>query len=129
MTEFGTDLSWTWDVDPAHRLVSGAELVAQACFRRLITPRGALLDDPDYGLDLRAELSRAQTREYTASLPGRIEAELRKDPRVLAVAVEIEALAGFGNYEIAINGTCSEGPFELVVGVAEAAILLRRSTP
>lgn len=52
MPDYGTDLSCVVDLDAGLAEVTGNTLLAQALARRLITPRGGLLDDPNYGYDL-----------------------------------------------------------------------------
>ena len=45
------------DLDPYFRVVTGRTAVAQALLRRLVTPRGGLLGEPLYGLDVRAAVT------------------------------------------------------------------------
>lgn len=43
-------------LDPYFTLVSGGECYGQALLRRLVTPRGSLVDDDQYGYDVRSWL-------------------------------------------------------------------------
>lgn len=88
---YGKDLSCVTDfavdgrtVDPASGLG-----VAQAVVRRLITPRGALLDDQRYGYDLRGALAQptALTSPNTIELAAQL--EIGEDERVAASTVDI----------------------------------------
>lgn len=120
---FGTDLAGTDDLTETMREVSGNTTLVQAIYRRLTTPRGALLDDPDYGLDLRTLLSRGMTPEDLAGLPDVIAAEIRKEQRIEACEVQVQSRAD-GAIEIAVRAEVAEGPFNLTITVTEAAVVL-----
>jgi hypothetical protein len=122
-TNFGTDLASLEEVDET-RTVTGVELVAQDIFWRLQTPRGEGIlegDAPNYGLDLVGILGSVETEADAASLPGRIQAEIADDERILTSTVEVNRSIAGAAIEYGINIRCetSEGPFELV-GVATA---------
>lgn len=122
--DFGVDLDWRDDLNPTGRLVSGIELLGQAAFHRLHTPRGSSPDAPDDGLDLAEYLSRGMTPAELAGIPGDISSELRKDERFLDADVSFtqDAPASF-KFKIVI--TPSAGPtFALVISVEQAAMTL-----
>ena len=80
-----TDITETLEeVDPFSTLG-----IAEACARRLGTPRGALADDQDYGIDLRGYCNRATTAAELLELPGQIRNELTKDDRVDSVVATV----------------------------------------
>ena len=125
MTDYGADLE-CWDDITADALElpgDEVELVAQACWRRLITSRGELIDDAEYGLGLTDMLSRGMTKRQLDALPGMIKKELLKDDRVASVAeVNVEELRA-GAYTISIRGTASDGgPFSLTRALDTALI-------
>lgn len=70
-----------------------ARIVAQAVCRRFITPRGGLLDEPDYGCDLRAECNRGLTQTELRTLQSRMRSEAMKDERVESATVQLSAAA------------------------------------
>lgn len=70
------------DLDPYFRVVTGRTAVAQALLRRLVTPRGALLGEPTYGLDVRAWVNDTLTAGDLRRLESRVAEELRADERV-----------------------------------------------
>jgi len=88
---YGSDISCERDLDPAMAEVDplSALALAQALVRRLDCPRGALVDDPDYGMDLRAELNRGTTTRDLNAIAARIRSELTKDDRVSSVKVTV----------------------------------------
>lgn len=88
---YGTDLSCTTALDPGLAEVDPASpsAIVEALIRRFITPRGGLLDDPNYGYDVRAWLNRGATSSSLQSLAGAMQAEARKDDRVLDVEIMI----------------------------------------
>lgn len=115
---YGRDVSCVRRVQYG-RVVSGARLLAEACYRRLITDRGQLLDDPNYGFSLSRYLNRALTKAEEAALPGLIRLELMKDARVESVSVLVRmtrqsngALQAVVHIEVVGVET---GPFPLVV--------------
>lgn len=125
--DLGTDLWCTDDLTETMKEVSGLLCVAQAVFRRLTTPRGALLDEPDYGLDVRRFLHRALTRAERESIPGQIRQEILKDPRIATVDVEILTLTA-DEFTLDIRCTTAAGPFELVTSVSTARGILASAT-
>ena len=70
MATFGTDISTpdAADLDPYFGTVSGWRALAQAIGRRLITPRGSLIDDEAYGFDVRSRLNGALTPSDPATM-------------------------------------------------------------
>ncbi len=121
---FGRDTSAT-DSIQAGRTVTGARLVAQAIYRRLITARGQLLDDPDYGLSLTHLLGVELTRGAELALASRLRNEIEKDARVESTNVQITKTVGTrGDYEFAIDVTTAEGPFELVLAASDVKVTI-----
>lgn len=123
---FGLDTSCT-DSLRTGRLVSGARLVGEACYRRLITSRGTLPggeDEQNYGLDLADLLGSVSTKADEAALPGRIQTELLKDERLNAVDVNVVSTKSGPSvsWEITIEGHTDAGPFVLVLGVAGVTV-------
>ena len=121
-TYFGYDISCTTGLKTG-RFVSGVELVAQAYYRRLTTTRGTLLGGPEeqnYGLNLMSLIGSAATSSFAASLPGKIENELTKDPRTESVsATVVSATSGPAvTYTIRIAAKTALGPFTLVLAVS-----------
>lgn len=110
----GIDLDCLYDITPSLSLTSGPDNLAKALARRLITPRGALFYDPDYGLDVREYLHAGVTAVELATLPEAIAAEVEKDPRVQSC----EASTVFDGREtlvIKLRVTPSAGPHQLII--------------
>jgi phage baseplate assembly protein W len=126
--DFGTDLSCTDDLDPAMAEVSGITLLAQAIYRRLTTPRGALWEDPDYGFDVRELLSSTMTPAQIASIPGQVRTEVQKDERIQSADVRVMRTTAL-ELEIGITCVTELGPFSLVLSVTAAAVALSSVTP
>lgn len=125
-TDFGYDTSATTSLRTG-RFSSGPRLVAEACFRRLITPRGSLRggeEERDYGLDLEGLIGTNDSASIAAALPGRIENELLKDERLQSVTVSVVvSRAGPAvTYTITIDGTTNEGPFSLQLLASEVTV-------
>jgi phage baseplate assembly protein W len=78
----GYDLSCLDDLDPAMAEVSGALMLGEAAHRRINTPRGALITDPNYGIDVWDLLNAEATEAEVAQVPGLVDQELGKDERI-----------------------------------------------
>lgn len=116
---YGTD-TWALGTLRTGRLATGNQLVAQACYRRLTTPRGALRGSPDaeiYGLDLSAYVGAVGTAIAVAALPSLIGAELRKDDRVSSVATTIAVDGDALTIEIEVTPADEGDPFTLTLAV------------
>jgi hypothetical protein len=120
--DFGRDLSCTTSILTT-RYSTGPRLVAEAIFRRFITPRGSLQggeDEQNYGLDLANLIGSVSTPSAVASLPGQIEAECIKDERVISATATVTSTTSGPStaWNIQINGKTGAGPFALVIGVS-----------
>ena len=81
-----TDITSTCDeVDP-----ESARGVAEAVARRYLTPRGGLIDDPDYGLDLRGLCNKGITYTELRALADQAQMEAAKDDRVDHATVSLD---------------------------------------
>lgn len=123
--QYGQDLSATKRLNYG-RIVEGGELLAEAAYRRLITVRGTLLDDPNYGLGLVRWLQSEYTPAMLAALPSIIRLELMKDPRLDSVNVEITSTRDASSavamqVEITGAGVNGEG-FSLVLAVSDVTV-------
>lgn len=119
--DYGTDISCTNDFAPDGRVASGRRLLAEAICRRLITPRGRLIDDPNYGFDLTGYVNDDMSAGDIAALRAGIEAECIKDERVSA-ATCAASLATSGIMNISLTLTDGAGPFALVLAVSAITI-------
>jgi len=126
MTQFGRDLSCT-DSLCASRFVSGATLVAQAAYRRLITPRGALRGGPaeeNYGTDLSDYVGAPSNESTAASMHNAVVSELQKDERIHTVSVDVtRSVDGpSSTFLVSIDCTTAEGPFSLQLSVGQVTV-------
>jgi hypothetical protein len=125
--QFGSDLFCDTDLTPTVDEVDPASLLAvgQADFRRLTTGRGALLDDEDYGYDVRTFLATGVTTAEIQGRSGAIRNELRKDDRHESIdQVSITETAP-QSYELKIRATLAEGPYTLTLAVVDGEALLK----
>ena len=82
MTDYGQDFTLATDLDTTLGVSTGRLVVVEAIGRRLQTPRGRLMGDPDYGFDLAGYLNDDVTPSVIAWIQSQIEAEALKDERV-----------------------------------------------
>ena len=89
---WGSDLSCTDDFAEGFPEVPADDVegISQAIYRRLITPRGALLDDPEYGYHVAALLNAPLNQLAVEGIAGSIRNEVTKDDRVESVTVALE---------------------------------------
>lgn len=122
-TELGVDIACTDDIPAGFPLVSGYTTLAQSIYRRLTSPRGSVIDAPDYGLDVREYLSRGLTQAQLAAMPGEIRAEVLKDERVHDCSVTVVSSTDTV-LELAFSVQAEDGPFTFTVSVSEAGATL-----
>ena len=128
-TSLGVDIGTPGaaDLDPYFGLVREGRCLVEALARRLVTPRGSLLNYPRYGYDLRqwinAELDASDLREIERAAAE----ECRADERVDEVQLE----AAFSDDRLTLTGTVTAitgQTFRLTLAVSEVTVIILRST-
>jgi hypothetical protein len=108
----------------------GLKLVAERCYRRLITPAGTLRggeDEENFGLDLASFVGSTDDATTRAMLPVMTRNELLKDPAVDEVKVTAQRLelgGGRVSWRLTIDVTTTDGDVELIVGVSDVTVEL-----
>jgi hypothetical protein len=120
MADLGTCMACVTDIKPG--MVSGRRCLGEAIARRLQTPRGGLIDDPNYGFDLSGELNDDVTQEDVARMSSSIVAECLKDERVFGATATV--VFANGTLLVTIKLTDSAGPFLLVLQVTSVTLEL-----
>lgn len=89
---YGRDLSCVTDVTDNLDEVDpeSPQGIAESSMRRLISPRGSLYEDPDYGLDLRSICNKGVTYEELREIADQARAEVKKDDRVEDAQVTLD---------------------------------------
>jgi hypothetical protein len=127
---YGRDLSCVTDITQDAREVDPQSplAVAEAVCRRFISPRGCLIEDPDYGLDLRAFCNHGITYIELRSLADQAQLEACKDDRVDSAEVTLDYDDVTKDLRLHVQLTCVDpalGIFSLVFFLpADAAPLL-----
>jgi hypothetical protein len=139
---FGVD-TWCLDSLAPGRYARGSTLVAQAIYRRLITPRGTLqpLDDETggdeegaYGFDVSGYCGAVGYDTALFAMPGQVRNEIKKDDRVseaLVTATMSEDGAGEVSITLSIDVTLAEegGDFTLTLGVSSVSVAIIGGLP
>jgi phage baseplate assembly protein W len=132
---FGTDLWGVSDMDPAGAEVTGDLLVGQAIARRLSTPRGALIDDPNYGYDLTAWLNADVGPQDLGQIQANTQAECLKDQRIVSATVTVTPPASAIIHGVTaiymmvtIALTTGAGPFTLTLAVSSLTVTLMQAS-
>lgn len=116
MSVYGTETDCTDKMLPG-RLVSGPLAVAQAVYRRWTTTRGMLLEDPNYGRNVKDYLSMELTLATAQRIPGELKSEAMKDDRIDSCDVDSN-ISGRGaalTVDLGFDFHCADGPFSLSV--------------
>lgn len=123
---FGTDLSCTDDLtsDMAEIPGNSTLVVAQSNYRRLTTPRGSLIDDPNYGIDINSFLGSGLTDTLLQQIPGQVAAELKKDDRNETVEVSFRQ-TGSVSFDLDVKGTTADGPYTLTFAIVDGEAALK----
>lgn len=121
MTDFGTDISCdATDLTGTDAMVSGNLIVAQSLVRRIISPRGSVIDDPDYGYDITAQLDSIGDQRSLARTLAMMDAEFRKDERV-AYSQTVGKLTGpLAGQTLTTTTTIqtADGPFTMTLAIS-----------
>jgi hypothetical protein len=123
MADLGTDLYGLADIEPTLREISGRTALVHCCVRRLVTPRGGLFYDLEFGLDLRRFLHGQAPAQGT--IENQIEAQLALDERVYDVTATVEFADD--TMTVTIGLIDAQGPFELVLAVSAVSVELLRA--
>jgi hypothetical protein len=122
-TGYGRD-TYCYDRIVTGRTATGVELLAQAIYRRLTTPRGTL-DDGDeglvYGLDVSDFVGMIGTQAAVDALPGAVEAELLKDDRLSSVTVTATVVtdaAGLSTITLTVAGIPVDEAEEFILSLS-----------
>ncbi len=124
--EVGVDVDCVTDVSPQFSLAYGIRNLANALLRRLITPRGSLFYDPDYGLDLREYLNAALTDGEVGALAAAVGLELEKDERVASAQVAMTYIRSAGSLRLRCQVTVVDvGDMSMLLSISQtsAAVL------
>lgn len=121
MADLGVDISCVDDLSPNMLEVTGRLLLAQAIARRYMTPRGRLIDDPNYGFDLTQYVNDDLSQADIARIQAGAQAEAEKDERVESANVTIN-LSTAGIMIVTVVLVDSQGPFTLVLSVNSVSI-------
>jgi hypothetical protein len=127
MIGFGKD-QWCTDQLVTGRYASGWLVVAQACFRRLITPQGMLRwaeDESRYGFDVSGYVGAVGEEAALIALPSQVAAELSKDDRVSDVLATVKTTrdsAGLVSIVLSVDVVLKDegGNFNLTMSVGQA---------
>lgn len=122
--ELGVDIACIDDIASQFSLVGGMPNVAMALLRRLSTPRGGLLYDGDYGLDLRDYLSAGIDQRELSMMGPNIEAECLKDERVQGCEARVTYIRAESALRVRMRVLTATGPFQFIMAVSSVTVEL-----
>ncbi len=128
---YGTDLSCVTDLTPALDEVDpqSTRAIGESLVRRLISPRGSVVDDQAYGYDLRGLCNRGVTNEQLLRVASLARAECLKDDRVIEARVTLVYAAQTKQLrvEIIVTPQASDATFTLTFFVTADGVELQAS--
>jgi len=110
------------DLDPNMGEVSGRTVLIQSCIRRLITYRGTLIYDPNYGTDVRTFLNDDIDTRKLGQFGAAVDAEMRKDQRILRSNTTVSFVGGV--LILSIGLVDQAGPFSLTLSISDVSVSL-----
>lgn len=129
--DYGTDLYCDTDLQPTLSIVSGRFCLAQALFRRAITPRyplgGGLCYDPNYGTDCRQWVNDSLVdKKDIIRKATLLDREFVKDSRVIRSVTQgvYSPILGGGILTFTTVITDGNGPFPMVIQVSNVTAQL-----
>jgi hypothetical protein len=122
--DFGIAWSCITDVTPTFARVTGRRLLAEAVVRRITTRKGQLIDDPNYGIDVRDWLNEGMTPPHLARLAGTIDGELVKDERIIASKTRTAFDPRTSVLTVTTALEDGDGPFTLVAAISALSVQL-----
>lgn len=108
--------------------VSGIRLLSEALVRRLTTPRGSVIDDPNYGFDLQSLLNDDLNPNSLGPITASIQNECLKDERVYAANAFVALVPNTGVLNVVLTITTASGPFKLVLAVSAATVTILQAS-
>ena len=126
---FGIDFDSLTDFPANFAIVSGKPNLANAIGRRLITKRGSLPNEPDYGFSLLEKINGDFTPAELRILEGEIRAECRKDERVQDADITVAFDTANERMSIGIVLETEDNDsveFTLIIGIADLTIDIYR---
>jgi hypothetical protein len=132
MTIYGSDLS-TFNasgvaLDTTGSALTGLQVVAQACARRLMTAAGGhpggdgIFGAPDYGLDLMSYAGKRITPVEKQRIGAAVASELARDERVQSARVVSFDQLTSASFRLRIEVVALTGRFDLVVAVPSLTV-------
>lgn len=129
-TDYGVDLRALDDLPATDDLVRGADNVAYAQARRLLTPPDGLSDSGEPSaydsLDLRQQIGAHLSDEDLNAIRADAQIALAQDERVDAPVAEVSRARG--DLVVESESVAGAGPFALVVGPSGVSIELLEAT-
>lgn len=136
LTGYGVE-AWCLGSLVTGRYARGNNVVAQAIYRRLTTPRGTLRggeEESNYGIDLSDYVGAVADTTRLAAIPGVAKGEILKDDRVLDVTVDASyARDAAGLVTVTLNllvTLASDGStFSMTLAASAAGVALTSGVP
>lgn len=120
MPDGSTRTTTIFDLAADSAMVSGRQCLAEALARRLVTARGTLISNPDYGTDVTAYVNDDIDARTLAKIASEVDGEMLKDERVVHSATTAAFLGGV--LVLSVNITDGLGPFKLVLSVSDVTV-------
>jgi len=124
-SNLGTDIMCEEDLDPHLQLSGGVRNVGWALAWRILTDRGSLFYETNYGLGLVRFCHDEVTRHTLSIVKSGIQFESRKDDRILSTKASVRWNTETRHLETTVVCESAVSPFRLVVDVSKASQAVR----
>jgi len=128
--DYGSDVSTFPDLDPSFANISGTRVLGEAIARRLMTARGSLPDQPNYGTDVRTYLCEGFNLNGSTltQMKNAIERECLQDERIASADAGMYFNPQTGVLNVTLVLGPAQGPnFQLVISVTAVTVTLLSS--
>jgi phage baseplate assembly protein W len=114
----GTDFAGVTDIDAAWSVTkTPRQALAEAVARRLVTPRGAYADFPDYGFDTSALIGSALR---DSAIRQRVTEQVYLEEEIQSCQVDIVRTGTAMQINVALED--AEGPFDLTLNISDLGV-------
>lgn len=118
-SDFGYDVSTFPSLDVSFTPRNDVSIVADAFARRLLTPRGMIWSDENYGFDVRDFLNDEVTQEMLQTIRAGVQAQAEQEERILAASVKVAYSYRLATLRLGVELSTDVGDFSLVMDVSK----------
>ena len=125
--DFGLDLACMTDLSPTMAETASMVTLAQALVRMVTTPRGSVVDAPNWGIDVTAYVDGPMDARGAQKVASLMDAQFRQDDRVLRSSTQATWNASTETLRTVSAIITSNGPIRLTLDISNVTVALLES--